>query len=78
MEEITKELGDATYGSPLLAIVKAYVPIILALTFVIAICLLLVITTYVIPALAAYIYIPLFLMLMLFAGVLFVLRYVGI
>ena len=43
-----------------------------------AICLIVVMTSYLIPALAAYIYIPIFLLLMLFMGVLFVLRYFGI
>lgn len=53
------------------------IPIVLALTFVAAICVILVITTFTIPALAAYIYIPLFLVLMLFSGVIFLVRYFG-
>lgn len=42
-----------------------------------AVCVLLVITTFTIPSIATYIYIPLFLILMLFAGVSFLLRYFG-
>ena len=48
------------------------------MAFVVAVCFLLVITSFIIPALAAFFYIPLFLLLMLFAGVLFMLRYFGI
>lgn len=61
----------------MLAIIEALVPIIVALAFVAAICVILVITTFTIPAIATYIYIPLFLALMLFAGIIFLIRYFG-
>ena len=47
------------------------------MAFVAAVCFILVITTFTIPAIATYIYIPLFLALMLFAGVIFLIRYFG-
>lgn len=60
-----------------MAITNSLIPIVLALLVVAAICLILVITTFTIPAIATYIYIPLFLILMLFAGVLFLIRFFG-
>ena len=60
-----------------MAIIQAVIPIIIALAFVAAICVILVITTFTIPAIATYIYIPLFLVLMLFSGVIFLIRFFG-
>lgn len=76
-EEIKNNLSQSSFGSPFLAIIQAIIPIILALAFVAAICLILVITTFTIPAIATYIYIPLFLILMLFAGIIFLIRFFG-
>ena len=75
--EVEKELKTNSLGGPFLAIIQALIPIVLALAFVAAICVILVITTFTIPAIAAYIYIPLFLILMLFSGVIFLIRYFG-
>lgn len=49
----------------------------LALGVVAAICIILVLTTFTIPLITTYIYIPLFLILMLFAGVIFLIRFFG-
>lgn len=76
-DEIRASLKENNFGSPLLAIIEAVIPIILALAFVAAICVILVVTTFTIPAIATYIYIPLFLALMLFAGIIFLIRYFG-
>jgi len=61
----------------LLAISQAALYIILSLTFVIAISLLLVITSFLIPSISAYIFIPLLLILMLLLGAGFLYRYFG-
>ena len=70
-------LKENNAGSPFLAIIHAVIPIVLALAFVAAICVILVITTFTIPAIATYIYIPLFLALMLFSGIIFLIRFFG-
>jgi hypothetical protein len=75
--DIENSLSNSNLGSPFLAIIQAVVPIVLALAFVAAICLILVVTTFTVPAIATYIYIPLFLILMLFAGVIFLIRFFG-
>lgn len=76
-QEIRDDLGETNIGTPFLAIIECLIPIIVAMAFVAAICFILAITSFTIPAVAAYIYIPLFLILMLFAGVIFLVRYFG-
>ena len=77
-EEVKTQLDTASFGAPLLAIVKAFVPIIIALGVVIALCLILVVTTFIIPSIVTYIYIPVFLLLMLLAGACFIASFAGV
>ena len=60
-----------------MAIFKSEIPILLTLGVVAALCLILAITTFLIPAIVAFIYVPLFLILMLLAGAIFISRYFG-
>ena len=60
-----------------MAIFKSEIPILLTLGAVAALCLILAITTFLIPAIVAFIYVPLFLILMLLAGAIFISRYFG-
>ena len=76
-EQINAELQETEIGNPILAIFKSEIPILLTMGAVAALCLILAITTFLIPAIVGFVYVPLFLILMLLAGSLFISRYFG-
>jgi Zn-dependent protease with chaperone function len=77
-EEVKNSMKETHLGESHHAIIEAVIPIILALGLVITICLLLVITSLTIPFVTAFIFIPFMLFVMLFTGIIFILRYFAV
>lgn len=75
--QVEVELRSVASASPLLAIANAIEYIVLSLGCVVALSLLLVLTSFVLPAVSAYIFIPLMLLLMLALGGGFLYRFFG-
>lgn len=76
-EEVEIKLKKTDDANPLLAISHSITYIILSLACVIAVSFILVIVSFIIPALSAYIVIPLILLLMLLLGTGFIYSYFG-
>jgi hypothetical protein len=75
--QVEQELRSISGANPLLAIANAIEYIVLSLACVVALSLVLVITSFILPAISAYIFIPLMLLLMLALGAGFVYRFFG-
>lgn len=75
--QVEQELRSVSAANPLLAIANAIEYIVLSLACVVALSLVLVITSFILPAVSAYIFIPLMLLLMLALGAGFLYRFFG-